>query len=65
MSRALACTADREERRLVAQLLREERQRERNGIMRPSWNKPFSSAALLVGLGLGIVAVLLLVFHMG
>ena len=65
MSRALACTTSRQERRLVAHLLREERQRERNGIMRPCWNKPFSRAALLIGLGMGLVAILLLVLHLG
>ncbi len=65
MARALGCTTRLEERRLVAQLLREERQRERNGVTRPRWNRPFSRAAFFVGIGMGLAALLLLVFHLG
>ena len=58
MSRALACATSLQERKLVAQLLREERQHEKNSVGRPVWNKPFSWAGLY--LGASVVAVLLL-----
>lgn len=52
MARALALTGSLAERRLVAQLLREERQREKNSVSRPSWHKPFSLRTILAGFGL-------------
>ncbi|MGH9352170.1 MAG: hypothetical protein ACRD2G_08435 [Terriglobia bacterium] len=42
MDRALDCATSFRERQLVAQLQREERQREHGAIKRPWWNKPFS-----------------------
>ncbi len=49
MSRALRCVVSLAERKLVAQLLREERQRERNDVRRPWWFKPFSLRTLFLG----------------
>src|SRR3989442_1788691 len=45
--RALRCTTTVEQRKMLTQLLREERERERNGIARPWFNKPFSVPLLL------------------
>ena len=63
--RALACATSLEERKLVAQLLREERQQEKNGEMRPWWNKPFSKSSAYLGVALlaGLCAALLLSLH--
>ena len=60
--RALACASSLEERKLVAQLLREERQQEKNGVMRPRWNKPFPKSSVYLGVALlaGLGAALLL-----
>jgi len=44
-----------EQRKLLNQLLREERARERNGIARPWFNKPFSRPMLFLA-GSGMVA---------
>ena len=41
--RALRCTTQIEQRKMLTQLLKEERARERNGIARPSFSKPFFS----------------------
>ena len=49
--RALRCAASREERKMVARLLQQERERERNGIARPWFNKPFSVPAVFVAGG--------------
>jgi len=46
MRRALNCASSVRERTLVAQLIREEKQREHSGVQRPWWNKPFSRKAL-------------------
>ena len=45
--RALRCASTIEQRKMLTQLLREERARERNGIARPWFNKPFSLPVLL------------------
>ena len=52
---ALHCQMNLEQRKLLNQLLREERARERNGIARPWFNKPFSRPMLLLA-GSGMVA---------
>jgi tetratricopeptide (TPR) repeat protein len=52
MKRALPLAGSLAERRLVAQLLRDERQREKNNAPRPLWNKPFSRRAMALGFGL-------------
>jgi tetratricopeptide (TPR) repeat protein len=46
---ALRCVQTLEQRKMLTQLLKEERQLERNGIPRPSFDKPFSKVALCVG----------------
>jgi hypothetical protein len=49
-----------EQRKMLTQLLREERARERNGIARPLFDKPFSRPAILLvssGLAAAVVAV--------
>jgi len=63
-ARALACAATLDERRLVAQILREERQRESSGVRRPWWNRPFSRSALYLGAGLVAAGCAMLVLYM-
>lgn len=58
--RALACASTIEQRKMLTQLLREERQREHNGIARPSFNKPFSLPVLLL-FGSALAAIILAV----
>ena len=57
MQRALGCATTLAERRLVAGLLREEKQREKGSYRRPWWNKPFSQLALLVGASLMVMLI--------
>jgi hypothetical protein len=59
--RALHCVATLEQRKMLTQLLREETVRERGGIARPCFNKPFSLLVfVLFGSALGalIIAVM-------
>lgn len=63
-SRALASTRSLEERRLVAQLLHEERQREKNGLQRPWWSKPFPRLALLLGGSAVVTLLVVLLAHL-
>src|SRR5438552_7409175 len=57
---ALKCVRTLEQRKMLTQLLREERERERNGIRRPWFNKPFSIPALLL-FGSGFAALVIAV----
>jgi tetratricopeptide (TPR) repeat protein len=60
--RALTCVQTLEQRKMLAQLLREERARAQNGIARPWFHKRFSRPGLSVvgsGLATAIVAVIL------
>jgi tetratricopeptide (TPR) repeat protein len=59
---ALRCIRTLEQRKMLTQLLKEERARERNGIARPWFNKPYSKPGLfLAGGGLAaVIAALLL-----
>jgi tetratricopeptide (TPR) repeat protein len=50
-----------EQRRMLTQLLREEKARERNGIPRPSFSKPFSTFALFIAAG-GLAAAVIAIF---
>ncbi len=59
--RARQCSMTLEQRKLLTALLREERARERNGIARPWFNKPFGVPALFVagsGLAAAIAAII-------
>lgn len=63
MTRALDCASSLGERRLVAQLLREEKQREKSAYQRPWWNKAFSRCVVLAGAGsLMVLLVALLAY---
>ena len=46
---ARRCPMTLEQRRMLTDLLKEERARERNGIARPSFGKPFSVLELVIG----------------
>lgn len=59
---ALRCATTLEQRALLTQLLKEERARERSGISRPWFHKPFRTPALVVagsGLATALVALIL------
>jgi tetratricopeptide (TPR) repeat protein len=56
--RALKCVGNIEQRKLLTELLKEERARERNGIARPWFSKPFGRPALFL-MGGGFAAVLI------
>jgi tetratricopeptide (TPR) repeat protein len=60
--RALDCAATREQRLALSQLLQKERERERNGIARPLFNRRFSLGFGLAGLSAvaGFIAIVLL-----
>jgi tetratricopeptide (TPR) repeat protein len=58
---ALRCVRTLEQRKMLTQLLSTERARERNGIVRPWFNKPFNASALLIA-GSGLVAAILAIF---
>jgi len=61
---ALRCATTLEERRLIAQILKEERAREAGGMSRPTWDKPFSRNWLRVGLAILLAACVILVLNM-
>jgi tetratricopeptide (TPR) repeat protein len=59
---ALKCVSTLEQRKILTELLKEERARERNGIARPWFNTPFSKTGLyLAGGGLAAAIVALLI----
>lgn len=61
LDRALACVKTLEQRRMLTQLLREERAKERNGIARPWFTKQFTRPTIVLagsGVAAAIVAVL-------
>lgn len=55
---ALRCPMTLEQRRMLTQLLKDERERERNGIARPRFDRPFGRLALALG-GAGMIAAVL------
>lgn len=64
---ALDCAASREHRQHLALLLRDERERSRNAVHRPTWGRPWSrvGAVMLAAAGLVAVATALAVyFHL-
>jgi len=58
---ALRCVTNIEQRKMLTQLLREEKARDRNGIPRPSFSKPFNASALFIAAG-GLAAALVAIF---
>lgn len=48
MQKALDCATSVEERKLVGQLIHEQKQREEKGLARPTWNRTFSRKTLLL-----------------
>jgi tetratricopeptide (TPR) repeat protein len=61
--RALHCIQNLEQRKMLTQLLREERARERSGIARPWFNKPFGKPFVWIA-GSGLAAMLIaLIIH--
>jgi tetratricopeptide (TPR) repeat protein len=63
MARALDCCTSLEQKRMVAQLIREEKQREKNGYTRPWWNKPFSRLTVVMGAGLTLTLLVALLLY--
>lgn len=59
--RALGCTRTIEQRKMLTELLKEERARERNGIARPWFNKPFGKPTMFALSG-GLAAALIALF---
>ncbi len=62
--RARRCNMTLEQRKLLTALLREEKAREKNGIARPLFNKPFSVPALFLAASGLAVAILSVIRHM-
>jgi tetratricopeptide (TPR) repeat protein len=56
--RARRCIGTLEQRKMLTNLLKEERARERNGIARPCFDKPFRLPALVIAGG-GLLAVII------
>ena len=62
--RALRFSTSREDRNMVARLLHRERERERNGIARPWFTKPFSASAVFLAGGGLTVALAAIIIHL-
>src|SRR4051812_37110769 len=62
--RALKCVQTLEQRKALAQLLKEEKARESSGIARPSFSKPFSTRMLVLGGSALVAAIILTMVHM-
>ncbi len=60
---ALKCVTTIEQRKMLAELLKEERARERDGIARPWFNTPFSKLGLFLAGGGFTVAIVALLLH--
>lgn len=61
MRKALDCASSACERKLVGQLIHEEKQREGKSLARPTWNRPFSRRTLWL-LGASVVLPILYMF---
>ena len=61
---ALRCVQTLEQRKLLTQLLKEERERERNGIARPSFSRPFSTPMLFLTGGALAAAIIFVMLYM-
>ena len=62
--RARQCISTLEHRKMLTNLLKEERARERNGIARPTFNKPFSVPAMVLAGGGLFAALVAIALHM-
>jgi tetratricopeptide (TPR) repeat protein len=62
--RALKCVQNLEQRKMLTQLLKEERARAGNGMARPSFTKPFSNRMLLLAGSALVAAIISLMVHM-
>src|ERR1051326_3776771 len=62
--KALKCVQTVEQRRMLTELLKEERARERNGIARPSFTKQFSTRMLLLAGSALAAAIIFVMVHM-
>jgi tetratricopeptide (TPR) repeat protein len=62
--RARHCITSLEHRKMLTNLLKEERIRERNGIARPTFDKPFSTPALTLAAAGLVAAFIAIVLHM-
>ena len=63
MAQALDCAITFEQRKLVAALLRKEREREPGSLKRPAWNRPFSRSGIYIGVGLGLAVLTMMLLH--
>ena len=61
---ALRCVQTLEQRKMLTQLLKEERARERNGIARPSLNRPFITPILFLAGSALAAAIIFVIAHM-
>ena len=61
---ALRCVTTIEQRKMLTQLLKEERERGRNGIARPWFNKPFGRPALFLAGSAMAAAIVFAIAHM-
>ncbi len=62
MQKALDCATSIEERKLVGQLIHEQKLREEKGLARPTWDRPFSSKTLLLVAASVILPILYMFF---
>jgi len=60
---ALRCVQTLEQRKLLTQLLKEERERERNGIARPSFTKTFRTRTLILAGSALAAAIIFVMAH--
>lgn len=63
MRAALDCAASNAERKLVGQLIREEKQHEKKGLARPTWNRAFSRSTLWLLAASVVVPTLVMFFR--
>jgi tetratricopeptide (TPR) repeat protein len=62
MQKALDCATSIEERKLVGQLIHQQKQREEKGLARPTWDRPFSRKTLLLVAASVVVPILYMFF---
>ena len=62
MQKALDCATSIEERKLVGQLIHEQKKREQKGLARPTWDRPFSRKTLLLVAASVFVPILYMFF---